>query len=404
MMDLVEELVEKAGITPPALAGGIEFLGRTQEMSKPTSRYGTKTLVHTLHFVVEIVGDADWLRFWPDEAALHLEPIDSEVSDDEIYEPIHQSTWSSEAAIRQWSLEKLVSRWYLTSERGRDELAVRVNVTPEELDSAADSGEIPTAVVWDWIEDIRPLVDAICAQIESFNEKKLRVQYARQIESLQKRLRGLHLTETEIEIPFTRMSQPMPLVEPAVGSVESPMLSEVLLGNHRLSAASFEDVVRTIRVWGSGVERYPKTYSAFNEDMISDTLCVTLNAALPGADREVYRKSGKTDLSIRADAVDNGFGSERVFVCESKIWRGKSSIRENVGQLFGYLDSRDTAAVLLYFVKNKDIGQVEQEIASNMQELNGFEGAGEGIAGWPLFHIEREGRKVRLLVACVHIY
>jgi hypothetical protein len=35
---------------------------------------------------------------------------------------------------------------------------------------------------------------------------------------------------------------------------------------------------------------------------------LALNAALPGADREVYRTAGKTDVSVRADYVDDGLG------------------------------------------------------------------------------------------------
>lgn len=402
--DLVAELVSKTVVAPPALGEGIRCVSRTYETSRPTSERGTTGAVHVFTFTVETAGDVEWLQYWPDSAANGVEPVDAGFSDEDVYEPLPADSWTPEAALRKWELGRLSNRWFLRSDGETCELSVRVDVTPEDLLRAADSKENRSEIVHTWIEEIRPLVDAIAAQIREFNSSALPARYTQQITELQRNLRGIHRISTEVEIPFSRLSQPELSVEPVDDTGAELALPDVSLGDHRLSTASFEDVVRTIRVWGSGVERYPRAYSQFTEDMLSDTLCVTLNAALPGADREVYRKAGKTDVSVRANSVDGGLGPELVFVCENKIWDGRAGVPGNVDQLCGYLDARDTAAVLLYCVPNKDIERARQEALSALREVDGFVREAGQISEWPLLRLERDGRGIDLLVAFVHTY
>lgn len=402
--DLVAELVSKTAVAPPALGEGIRYVGRTHETSRPTSQRGTTGLVHVFTFTVETAGDVNWLRYWPDSAVDGVEPVDAGARDEDVYEPIPADRWTPEAALRKWELGRLSNRWFLRYDGEAPELSVRVDVTPEDMFRAADSEENRSEIVHEWIEEIRPVFDAIAAQIGEFNSSTLPARYTEQITELQRSLRGIHRISTEVEIPFSRLSQPELSVEPVDDTGAESTLSDVTLGDHRLSTASFEDVVRTIRVWGSGVERYPRAYSQFTEDMLSDTLCVTLNAALPGADREVYRKAGKTDVSVRADSVDDGLGPELVFVCENKIWGGRAGVPGNVDQLCGYLDARDTAAVLLYCVPNKDMERARQEALSAFHEIHGFVREAGHISDWPLLRIERDGRGIDLLVAFVHTY
>ncbi|MEU2200588.1 hypothetical protein [Isoptericola sp. NPDC019482] len=402
--DLVAELVGKAAVEPPALGEGIRLLGRTTETSRPTLERGVKGLVHVFTFAVETAGDVGWLVYWPDLAAHGADPVDAGFSDEEVYEQLQSDSWTPEAALRKWELGRLASRWFLRSDGEARMLSVRVDVTPQDLLQAADSDEIRSRVVHVWIEAIRPVVDAIAAQIREFNEQILPAFYTEQITALQRNLRGIHRISTEVEIPFSHLSQPELSVEPAGDTGAQPTVLDVALGDHRLSRASFEDVVRTIRVWGSGVERYPRSYSKFTEDMLSDTLCVMLNAALPGADREVYRKAGKTDVSVRADSVDDGLGPETVFVCENKIWGGKAEVPDNLDQLCGYLDARDTKAVLLYCVRNKDVDRTRLDALSALREVDGFVREAGQISGWPLLRVERDGRGIDLLVAFVHTY
>lgn len=405
--DLVAELVAKARIDPPTLGEGIQAIGHSTETSRPTDERGVKGLVHVFSFAVETAGEVSWLVYWPDQVVHGVDPVDAGVSDD-VHEELPFDEWSPDAALKKWEARRLPERWNLNFDSEPPVLSVRVDVTPEDVSRAADSDEISSRIVHVWVEEIRPLVDAVAAQIREFNERTLPTLYAERIKELQRNLRGIHRISTEVEIPFADLSQPELSVEPSqdadADADAATTVPEVALGEHRLARASFEDVVRTIRVWGSGVERYPRAYSQFSEDMLSDTLCVTLNAALPGADREVYRKTGKTDVTVRADAVDDGLGPETVFVCESKIWGGKAGVPGNVDQLIGYLDSRETAAVLLYFVPNKEMDRAEREAISALRQVDSFVQEAGYISEWPLLRLASGGHGIDLLVAFVHTY
>ncbi|MFD6165200.1 hypothetical protein ACFWFR_08415 [Oerskovia sp. NPDC060287] len=401
--DLVAGLVAKITLDPPALGEGVRQIGHSTETSRPLVERGAKGLVHIFTFALETTGDAEWLAYWPDQVAPGVDPVDAGFSDD-VHEQIPADEWTPEAALTKWEQRRLASRWSLRSDGETRVLTVRVDVTPEDVLRAADSDQIKSKIVHDWIDEIRPIIDAISAQVRDFNTITLPTLYTERITELQRNLRGFHRISTEIEIPFERLSQPELTVEPVDGPGTEPTVTDVVLDAHRLSKASFEDVVRTIRVWGSGVERYPRPYSQFTEDMLSDTLCVTLNAALPGADREVYRKAGKTDVTVRANAVDEGLGPETVFVCENKIWGGRSEVPSNVDQLRGYLDARDTAAVLLYCVRIKNMDHAKREALSALREVNGFVREVGHISEWPLLRLERDGRGIDLLVAFVHTY
>ena len=73
-------------------------------------------------------------------------------------------------------------------------------------------------------------------------------------------------------------------------------------------------MLQTVRVWADAVERNPQAYRALDKNRISDLLVATLNAALPGANREVYSRGGKTGIFIGADALPTGTIPARVFI------------------------------------------------------------------------------------------
>lgn len=410
--DLVAELVAKALIVPPQIGKGVKPDGQSVDTSRPTDRYGVTGTVHVLKYTVETSGDIDWLRYWPDNPGVDVDPVDKDADPQEIHQSVPYDQWDPALALERWELRQLTNRWCLLTKDGTTKLVVRVNVTSEEVTRAAESGPVASRVVHDWVDEIRPVVEAIAAQIRQFNDHDLPAMYHQRITDLQRNLRGLDRMFTEVEIPFESLSQPDLSIEQADDTNGPPeaatgvsQVLEVTLGNHKLARASFEDVVRTIRVWANGVQRYPRSYSQFTEDMLSDTLCVTLNAALPGsADREVYRHAGKTDITVRADAVDEGLGPEVVFVCESKIWDGQGSVEENFDQLRGYLGTRAASAVLLYGVGNKNLDDVQGKAVAALERLDGFQHRAGQISGWPLLHFERDGQQIDLVVAFVHTY
>jgi hypothetical protein len=113
-------------------------------------------------------------------------------------------------------------------------------------------------------------------------------------------------------------------------------------------------MMRTVRKWGNAVERYPDSYTVLKEERLSDQLAATLNAALPGAEREVYTRAGRSDLYVRADAIDTGAAPARIFIGECKWWSGPSDAADAYSQLVSYLEVKDTYCMLLFFSRNLD--------------------------------------------------
>lgn len=139
-----------------------------------------------------------------------------------------------------------------------------------------------------------------------------------------------------------------------------------------------------MRVWADAVERYPRAFSGLPEDRLSDLLAATLNAALPGAHREVYRRAGKSDIFISADVLAEGSAPAKVFVCESKWWGGRAKVNEALDQLLSYLDTKDTAAVLLFFHKLANPSRPRTEALEELVSRSDYRTQTRGAAGWPV--------------------
>lgn len=100
----------------------------------------------------------------------------------------------------------------------------------------------------------------------------------------------------EAELDDSLPGEPLPAAEPDT-EPQSRQSEEVHLNpRSRLSRATFEDVMFSLRHWANAVERYPAAFAVLVEDRISDLLAATWNATLPGAGREVYSRGGKSDI------------------------------------------------------------------------------------------------------------
>ena len=64
---------------------------------------------------------------------------------------------------------------------------------------------------------------------------------------------------------------------------------------------------------------------------------------------------GKTDILIK-------FEGHNIFVAECKYWHGQSDHHANINQLLGYLTWRDSKVALIYFVQNKNMKEVINQI------------------------------------------
>lgn len=172
-----------------------------------------------------------------------------------------------------------------------------------------------------------------------------------------------------------------------------------------LASVSFEDVQRTIRRWANAVERYPGTFEQLSEERISDLLAATLNATVPDVGREVFTQNGRSDIFIKADALDADLGPATVFICEAKKATSRKAVREALDpQLFSYLNVHDTSAVLLLLLSQKEFHRSRDLYLKELESTAVYQGPGvEFIRGWPILKFECDGRNIDVCVAFVHV-
>jgi hypothetical protein len=186
---------------------------------------------------------------------------------------------------------------------------------------------------------------------------------------------------------------------------ELTTVGHVVPYRHRLDPASFEDVQRVTRIWANSLQRYPAAYSVLPEDRISDQLAATLNATLPAAHREVYTRSGKSDIFIEANVLAAGAGPDKIFICETKWATRKKWVIEGVDpQLYGYLTTHDTSAMLLLLFKQQDFQSAKSRAYGWLQSIDGYVDEELGaVEGWPIFLYIHGPYEVRLCIASVHL-
>lgn len=226
----------------------------------------------------------------------------------------------------------------------------------------------------------------------------------------QQRVRARRAVEQGLSWP-EGWKQTEPALEPAAlppvpKTVVEPDTLELQIAppDVRLSGASYTDVLRTLRVWADAVERHPEAYATLVEDRISDLMVATLNAALPGAHREVYSRGGKSDLYVRANALSDGAGPAKVFIGECKWWDGPAVATEGLTQLFGYLEVKDLAAVLALFVPLSNPALARTGAVQVLTDRNDVRGHDDPLVrGWPQLRFEHESRTVRVCVAFVDL-
>jgi hypothetical protein len=114
---------------------------------------------------------------------------------------------------------------------------------------------------------------------------------------------------------------------------------------------------------------------------------------------ETFNKSGKTDILIPHEG-------KNAFVAECKFWRGAKLHYETVDQLLGYLTWRDSKSAILYFVDNKNLQPVLDQIKNEMPKHSCFiKHVSDSDEGWfnYNFHLLNDStRGVKLAVLVFH--
>ncbi|MEV0466652.1 hypothetical protein AB0I30_23140 [Nocardia tengchongensis] len=396
-----------AGHRPAAPTLGQPYAGLVySDRVRPTTA-GRHEMVSRHYVTVPIHGDHRLLMFWPDGHDTGLVPVDAQVR-------AELSGVAQPNALQLYQLSTAQDTWIVSAiADGSDEFALftSVDLSLEQEQQIVDGVSSVEPIFNDRIAVAHRFLDAITAQIAHYFDVEIRHELRERIAAKRTELINRAGVTSSLSFPNTwKVPEPiLSTVAPAVQPLTAPRVSEAtgtveVATRPRLAEASFTDVIAIIRIWADAVERYTRAFAPLNEDQISDLLAATLNATLPGAQREVYTRKGKSDIFIHADTLAAGTGPARVFICETKWAHTDAIVTQALDpQLFGYLNTHDTAAVLLLLVPQKRFQAAVDKRMTALRAMPGFVGDTDTTVPWPVLDYELDGRHVRVCVATVHI-
>ncbi|GAA4740578.1 hypothetical protein GCM10023328_22190 [Modestobacter marinus] len=323
----------------PGMSLGIKVpqLGRTRQAAERAgeTRWNADRTVGSptrrFYVSVEVLGDITLLNCWPDLAGADLDPVDAEVVAD--IGGLGTTTRASDEDVRRYL--RAEQEWEIGADDdprdgrpARFSLYTHFDLTLEDEDAVARRDLDLAAIARERRGRIAPIVAAVSKQVHEFLATDLPARLLAVTEAKRRELTNRQAVRDNLSFPDEwQGSEPeledlsqvdaSPTKEP---DPEAPSLMEEVHLNprSRLSAATFEDVMFSLRHWANAVERYPAAFGVLVEERISDLLAATWNATLPGAGREVYSRGGKSDIFIQADVLDPGRGPAKVFICEAK--------------------------------------------------------------------------------------
>jgi hypothetical protein len=123
---------------------------------------------------------------------------------------------------------------------------------------------------------------------------------------------------------------------------------------------SYEHILSVMASMALVMERSPSAFKTMGEEDLRQNFLVQLNGHYEGqATGETFNYTGKTDVLIRS-------GGKNIFIAECKYWNGPKKLVDTIDQLLGYLSWRDTKAAIVLFNRQKNFGQVVDQIRPTM--------------------------------------
>lgn len=408
--DSLPELLADIRITAPSLSG-LRSADRREGAGKPkpTGQPGLRT-DSTRHYVAaHVEGDVFLLQHWPDDVPDVPLPVDTDARQALDEHPDCDELISQlDDAIDTWRIQTITEPH--PGEGHRYLIYSYVDLThAEELALAAGEGHAPREIFRARYEHAAAIAAKIQEQVDRYFDTDLPRRLEDALNVRRRKLEASEAVTATLEFPETWKASPPALVHdprPTQSSADADSTAAArplsVPITPRLAPASFADVIRVIRVWADAVERTPRAFSQLSEDEISDLLAATLNATLPGAKREVYTRTGKSDICVTADKLAEGEQPERVFICETKWARDAATVTRGVDpQLFSYLTLHDTAAVLVLLADQKSPREAIDRRIADLKKLDTWVGEDPPMSTWPVLKFNVEKRVVRVCIASV---
>jgi hypothetical protein len=178
------------------------------------------------------------------------------------------------------------------------------------------------------------------------------------IESLLKRI-NIPLKKTENSSAQRIRVDHRPLVKKVRPTPQAP--EDYVLDHQKVL-----DIISVIENQGRQFEKTPITYRNSGEEDLRNIILVGLNSLFEGAaSGETFSANGKTDIYL---AIDKG----NILVSECKIWGGQKLYHETINQLLGYLTWRHNFAIMITFVRQKNLTKILKEIPETIQAHHSF--------------------------------
>ena len=168
-----------------------------------------------------------------------------------------------------------------------------------------------------------------------------------------------------------------------------------------ITMSIYTDILNTLNYIGKSIEKKPSIYNNNSEEDLRNIFQLILetrydNTTVTG---ETFNKSGKTDILVKGTNNDN------LFIAELKYWSGSKQINNVVNQLESYLTVRDTKSSLVFFVENKDFGNVETQIINEIKKHEHYKYQNKEnliIDNGNTYTFEKNGKEYLLQVLMFH--
>lgn len=168
-----------------------------------------------------------------------------------------------------------------------------------------------------------------------------------------------------IGIPIKRITHDetgeiIPILKKKILIQKPPASNADYVPDPAIDDATYQEILKMCHDLGVAMERRPSLYKDANdkikcEEFLRDVFLVPLSLQFDSVTGETINNAGKTDILIR-------YMGKNAFIGECKFWGGPKMHQETINQLLNYLTWRDSKAAIIYFVDNKSLQHVLNQI------------------------------------------
>lgn len=391
----VAEAVFNSVWDPPSL--GEMWIGPPESaprQARPGATQNSSFYVDAKRIPLEwpVEGASDWLDLWPEGADKGLTPVDKLDGEPDLEDPDWHRDWNRlvERAHTRFVREGSVVKGYVDIPRDDP----RPPIQARDEDVAAENELLGSYVeaIRESAELYRP--DFMHSLVEAVSERRRELAWVRDL------AQGLEL-----------MPAPSSLVLEVV-SDDDQESHTVDLPPFQLTEPSRLALLKAIRYWSQKVEQYPASFRKLGEDDLSNLLAATLALAFGVADREVFCRSGRTDIYVPMAALrelkgipsDASEGS--AFVAEAKKGSGPTLANDAKIQLDGYIPISAAHAALLFYVSAHDGIRATDRILQGLRGRSDYIGdAALDGSPYPLLNFAHTlaGSTVSVAIITIHL-